>query len=613
MVVYRTAFAWLTWFCLIALVLTLLFYAFALTFWEIIRLIVITIGIIWLLLRRTSVVSTPHSRILLIYLVSIFALAQLDQINRNNIWIFSLTQILIGLAFIGTFYSQRSFLPVSRTDTLILSGSGILCLINVVTQIFRGDIGSQINLSRWTGTIYIVELAILYFVVSRTFDKEQVSGLSRKFMIATAIVWGIGSTTGIWRIISAYYYSNKAKQSFYVGQYEEMKEYASHLSLSSMDLRFAPLSVDQLINHMVETSKEGEMKAAGYVAIGDIADRHRLWGIASGTYKNAFEKNPQYPAIHAKLGNVMFEQGLRTQALNLYRQGIEQAKSELENHLALGVALVRMGIWDEATQALDRVIELSTRKERFSQLFSSGNKITSVRIDQLLTKEFMEYRNRITLFEVVNLLQSRGWKVFHPAMQIGSTDIIAPADIVASSSGAYSNSQESILVDGQQVSPHKRGYNIIVIDPRTGSVESADSFDTWASIDEAIRLAEHIKGIPQGSIVAATINIEGTAHLVPHARETLRKMVGINGIPGHFWSHAFIGIKGSSEGSAIEALGENTSAVVGVLSSNVDKDIIENRQKLKILLKKAAEEAPGKVAVFIPKLDPTAIITIARQ
>ena len=82
-------------------------------------------------------------------------------------------------------------------------------------------------------------------------------------------------------------------------------------------------------------------------------------------------------------------------------------------------------------------------------------------------------------------------------------------------------------------------------------------------------------------------------------------------LPRDWWSHAFIGIKGSANGMASEAIASpNALVTVGVLKANVPDEAMDNRSELDALLRKAGEEAPGKVAVFIPSLDATATITV---
>jgi len=58
---------------------------------------------------------------------------------------------------------------------------------------------------------------------------------------------------------------------------------------------------------------------------------------------------------------------MRTEALDLYRKGIEQPKANVEDYLALGVALARMEEWDEATRVLNQAVRRN--RERFPAHF----------------------------------------------------------------------------------------------------------------------------------------------------------------------------------------------------------------------------------------------------
>ncbi len=103
-----------------------------------------------------------------------------------------------------------------------------------------------------------------------------------------------------------------------------------------------------------------------------------------------------------------------------------------------------------------------------------------------------------------------------------------------------------VYVNGQDVSPNQRGYNIVVLDPKTGKVEAAEAFDTFSSEEESERLVEFIEQIPDNKAVAVAVKDEASMHLTEAAVRALQSLGSRQDLRGKFrWSHAFVGLKGA--------------------------------------------------------------------
>jgi hypothetical protein len=137
---------------------------------------------------------------------------------------------------------------------------------------------------------------------------------------------------------------------------------------------------------------------------------------------------------------------------------------------------------------------------------------------------------------------------------IGAAGLEAPVNILVKSAGEEIGDFGHIYVDGQNVSPDQRGYNLVVLDPTSGAVESRGHFDTFASQNESKRLAEFVASIPDGRIVAAAVEDEASLHLTESAVEALQSIGAQEDLLGKFrWAHAIIGVKGARPGEALEA------------------------------------------------------------
>ena len=154
-------------------------------------------------------------------------------------------------------------------------------------------------------------------------------------------------------------------------------------------------------------------------------------------------------------------------------------------------------------------------------------------------------------------------------MEIGHTGVVTPVNILADSRGGTNYTQEKIVVNGKNESLRSRGYNFVVLDPDSGMIEEKRNFDTWGERGlGSQKIADFVNGIPEGKIVVATVRDEAGLFLYDDARDAL-KQLGVTHSPGKWWAHAFIGVKGSTSGTALEVISQDRPAVVGVLKNDL--------------------------------------------
>jgi hypothetical protein len=139
-------------------------------------------------------------------------------------------------------------------------------------------------------------------------------------------------------------------------------------------------------------------------------------------------------------------------------------------------------------------------------------------------------------------------EVLPPNFAIGNTGAISPVEIVVSA-----GEQASIKINAREVSPLKRGYNVVVINPQSGAVISAKTFDTVDDRAPSREMTDFIAQIPDGMIVVAATQGDAGVNLgdrTAAALKTLGAQVDLREHPDR--SHALIGIKGAPAGSALE-------------------------------------------------------------
>ena len=139
---------------------------------------------------------------------------------------------------------------------------------------------------------------------------------------------------------------------------------------------------------------------------------------------------------------------------------------------------------------------------------------------------------------------------------IGETGVVSPVNI-----DVHSFDEAFISLfgpDGVEVkaSSGRRGYNVTVIDPRTGKVTEAVGFDTAANPYEADALAAYLTAIPKGRIVAVATKGDAGANLTPGAVQALTGLGSRALAPADLqgMAHALIGVQGAAPGTAAEEI-----------------------------------------------------------
>jgi tetratricopeptide (TPR) repeat protein len=606
------------YYCLGALPFVVVANCYDRSFWEIVHLLFATGGFTWLLLKRQRVLASLPARqarvgvTVLVALSLLFALTGCITTPEPRLP-FLLSIVLVVVVFAGSLFVGPEPRRFSRAEKGILGGGAAATLLSLGTQFVADPALGQDPFTRWLEPLRLLVMALLCFAVVRLLREETGKAWGIRLLASAAIAFGIVSVVGLWRIGAACYRYSEILRSFRDGQYEQVRREVSRFTSADPDLRFEFLSLESALQDLVDSAAREPGNTSAFALVGDLANQYHYGEVAYNAYREVLRLDPAYPAIHARIGNSLFEQGLYPEASAAYKVGTEQSRATTEDFLALGVALARMEDWEGADKALHQAGVLADLNSRLTVLLPPGRDLASVRLDQLLPPEAFSYLGQLSLYRLVRLLQRRGWEVLHPGMQIGDTRTHTPVDIAAVSGGGSTFLQERLWVDGKDVSPHKRGYNVAVIDPRTGAVEFAGNFDTWMYPSESNRLAGFLRNLPDGKIVAATVSDEASASLVGSARYAMQDL-GVRFFPKSWWSHAFIAVKGAGSRSASEALAfQNFFASTGVLKANLPEEAIGSPTRIESLLREAAASAPGKIALFVPALDPAAVVTIARQ
>lgn len=587
----------LAFWCLALLGLTPLLGAVELGFWQILRLVAVVIGLTWLLWRQRRGERLPWGEVV-VPLVFMFTLTQFVQ-ESASAWILLASLLLVGLALAGT---GRGLLPLSRLDRWVILVAGLAIAASISTQLTLGPSAGQLHSERWWGSLYLLELLLVYLAVSRLVRGPEGNVHQSRLLAVGGGALLIAAIAGLWQIGAAVYHSAQALSEFAAGRFDVAAAHVAALQPQDQGLGFVPLGMEHTVERLASMAKG----SGPWMALGDIAAQEELWYSAQSAYQQVYQQDPTQPAVCARLGLVLLEIGSADLGITLLRQGAAQSGAGTEDYLALVVALVRSAAWEEANQVLDAALRLGGLGETLAGQFDSGK--LDAPLGTLLPPLVLRHVQKATLFDITQLLESRGWRVLHPAMKVGETEVSAPLSITALSGGGSSAAKEQIIVGTEGVSRHIRGYNIAVIEPQNGKVDTV----VWFDQSNTRAVAGFLSSVPEGHIVAVTSNEDIAMSATPEVWEEIRRLGGALGV-GLGWSYALIGVRGAKRGEGVERRSDRSLVVAGVLGANIPDTVAENPAQLEAALREAAAKAPAGIAVYLPSLEPGARLIAVRR
>jgi hypothetical protein len=138
---------------------------------------------------------------------------------------------------------------------------------------------------------------------------------------------------------------------------------------------------------------------------------------------------------------------------------------------------------------------------------------------------------------------------------IGQTGVESPVNLVVQSAGQEVGDFGHIYINGRDVSPGERGYNVAVVHPQTGRLERVAAFDTHLDEGASQALADFLGDVAPGRIVAVAAADEASRLLGQEAVDALRGIGAAQVLRDKFrWGHAIIGVQGAPTGTAAEAV-----------------------------------------------------------
>jgi hypothetical protein len=153
----------------------------------------------------------------------------------------------------------------------------------------------------------------------------------------------------------------------------------------------------------------------------------------------------------------------------------------------------------------------------------------------------------------------------YPVEQAGSV-AKGETGLLVESAGLEAGNYGHIWLNGRDVSPGGRGYNLATIEAGTGRLVAAASFDTHADPAASAALVEFLRQVEPGQIVAVAVKDTAADQLSPEAAEALGQL-GLADMRGRFrWSQAALvmpAAEGAGGGQVIERVSGVEPVAVG--------------------------------------------------
>ncbi|CAH1257536.1 uncharacterized protein [Branchiostoma lanceolatum] len=115
----------------------------------------------------------------------------------------------------------------------------------------------------------------------------------------------------------------------------------------------------------------------------------------------------------------------------------------------------------------------------------------------------------------------------------------------------YLGGRGEVWVDGVQHAMNGRGYNLVIVNERTGQMEDSVRFDTHGDPAAGVSLRDFIRGVPVGRIVLIAVHDEGSTY-AGDAMAELNSLGSFSPDIAHRTSWAMISKKGSKTSWFVE-------------------------------------------------------------
>ncbi|MCX8064408.1 MAG: hypothetical protein N3G21_04470 [Candidatus Hydrogenedentes bacterium] len=187
--------------------------------------------------------------------------------------------------------------------------------------------------------------------------------------------------------------------------------------------------------------------------------------------------------------------------------------------------------------------------------------------------------------EILDLLILSGGEICFGS-NIGNTGVSFDGDILVLSEGSSDGSGAQIWYQGRNYGGSRRGFYVVIMTLSPHRVIRSDRFDVWESKNEAIRMAQFLDEIPERHIGIFAVSDEASENMTPTLEESLIKFGFARRTYegwdkkffGYSYAFAGIGVKGASEGSAIQNWAKYEPgkrkipvAIVGILKGVVER------------------------------------------
>lgn len=147
--------------------------------------------------------------------------------------------------------------------------------------------------------------------------------------------------------------------------------------------------------------------------------------------------------------------------------------------------------------------------------------------------------------------------------EVRAAGLLPAVNLLVESAGLESGNYGHIWLNGRDVSPDSRGYNLAIIDGRSGHLRAAGGFDTHADPAASAALIEFMSQVGQNDILAVAVKDTPGDQLSAEAADALTRL-GLSDLRGRFrWSQA--GIVWPASGQPLrEVISPVQSARVGI-------------------------------------------------
>ena len=465
--------------------------------------------------------------------------------------------------------------------------------------------------TRWAGLIWVVQVGVAGLVFARYW--RDAAGARQGLWRAAQWAWLAAAAAGIFQCGFHLAASHAALAAAADGRVADLRCWAVRAWSGGPVGNPAGVTVEAWVDRFLGQRPGGLPRAASHgsgpdgaasvwLAVGDLAARSGAWHQALSVYAAAGQGAPGDPLWRRRWGLALVAAGYLDAGLAMLGTGGPDAPGGGDPQWGEWWALCRKGQWAAAALAAPPSLRPGWPPGVAPDSASAVASLTG----RVLPDDLVPFLTPGARYAVGQTLAAAGWPVLAAGAPVGRTGVDVQTRVRVRAADAASGAVDTVQLDGWVAACAGRGYTLVAV-----TAARVAAFAVWDDPLASRRLLAFVDDLPTGTVVAGVTGGPRQGALPAPAHLALRRL-GAEPPADPGWAHAFIGAKGASPGSAVDAYNSTGAVETGLWGAALPIADAADAASTADCLEQAALNSPDRVAALLEGEDGSLTLTFAR-